>query len=116
MIEWGHYPNEDVYVEVQQHWLATKANLDHFYEQGQYIQAINTYMSSQSQAPLLVYGESGCGKSSILSHVASTVSFCVRCVCCSSAVATGYLLHCAVASCSSAVATVYMLNYAVTSC
>ena len=74
MIEWGHYPDDPLYIEVQQHWLCTRANLEHFYEQGQYIQSINNYISSQADTPLIVYGVSGCGKSAILSNIASSVS------------------------------------------
>lgn len=74
MIEWGHYPTEPLYVEVLQHWLYTKSNLEHFYEQGQYLHSINRYITSQSNKPLIVYGVSGCGKSSILSKIAAGVS------------------------------------------
>ncbi|XP_067929289.1 NACHT and WD repeat domain-containing protein 2-like [Watersipora subatra] len=73
MIEWSHYPNEELYVEVQQHWLETKSNLSEFYEQGKYIDAITKYISSQSSLPLLVHGPDGSGKSCILSHIATTL-------------------------------------------
>jgi len=74
MIEWAHYPNNELYTEIQQHWLCTRSNLEHFYEQGQYLQAIENYVGSQSHAPIFVHGVSGCGKSSILSCIASNVS------------------------------------------
>ncbi|KAF6039480.1 hypothetical protein EB796_002212 [Bugula neritina] len=73
MIEWAHYPNNELYTEIQQHWLCTRSNLEHFYEQGQYLQAIENYVGSQSHAPIFVHGVSGCGKSSILSCIASNL-------------------------------------------
>lgn len=74
MIEWEHYPRDALYTEVLQHWLHTRSNLSHFYEQGQYIDAINKYIEGQATQPLLVTGVSGCGKSALLSKVASGVS------------------------------------------
>lgn len=74
MIEWEHYPKHPLHIEVLQHWLHTRNNLTHFYEQSGYIDTINQYTTGQSSQPLIVWGVSGCGKSALLSKIASVVS------------------------------------------
>lgn len=71
--------NDRVYSEVLQHLHACKDFCKIFQGREEIIARIRKYLAGSSRQPLLLYGESGCGKTSLLAKGYSQVSLSIDC-------------------------------------
>ena len=60
-------------VEVLQHLFMCRSRCETFKGRSDLIERVQGYIQGDSNLPLVVYGESGCGKTSVLAKVASLV-------------------------------------------
>ncbi|CAF4104336.1 unnamed protein product, partial [Didymodactylos carnosus] len=67
--------NDSLYVGVLEHALQYRTLVSRFYERNDILEKIKCFVqSSQELRPCVIYGDSGCGKSSIMAEVANKIS------------------------------------------
>lgn len=65
----------EIYEEVLQHWLCCKEKAGHFYGQAELVSKMKQYLSDVTDKPFVVYGETGSGKTTLMSKLATEVQF-----------------------------------------
>ncbi|XP_077984721.1 NACHT domain- and WD repeat-containing protein 1-like [Glandiceps talaboti] len=63
---------DQVFREVLQHARFCNSKCEMFHGQADALQTIKTYVTGQSKTPLVIYGESGCGKTSMIAMAAKS--------------------------------------------
>lgn len=67
----ARYMSDKVYGEILHHLHACQQVSRLFHGRNDELKFINEYITGLNQQPLVLYGESGCGKTSVLAKVAS---------------------------------------------
>ena len=66
-------PREQLYVDVLQHLYLCKTFCEDYHERAE-ITSVKEYVQSDATEPLTIWGEGGCGKSSIMANAYMQVS------------------------------------------
>lgn len=64
----------DLLVEVLQHSLMAVSRCDMFHGREDIMAKVQNHVTSASDSPLVIYGDSGCGKTSVMAKAANLVS------------------------------------------
>ena len=65
---------DDTAVEVLQHLHFARSRCDVFHGREEYLKAVLDYVSGPSRLPMIIYGGSGCGKTSVMAKVVESVA------------------------------------------
>jgi polynucleotide 5'-kinase involved in rRNA processing len=67
-------PKDPLYIEVLEHAHTCVKKCERFVGRQEILEEVETYIHNKSRQPLIVYGGSGCGKTSVLAMIAKMVS------------------------------------------